>query len=166
MDVLEVLAPVGRLIAAFVLALPLAWDREQADRSLGMRTFPLVAIGACGFVTAAEMRLSDSSEAISKVVEGIVAGIGFLGAAAVVKRGVTVHGTATAAAIWVTAAIGVASAFGAWSVGIALSVMAFAMLRFLTPIKAAATDGVEPADRPGDETVLDDDDQPRVRAAR
>jgi putative Mg2+ transporter-C (MgtC) family protein len=123
------------LLGAFGLALPLAWDREQADRSLGLRTFPLVALGACALVITARDQVSP--DGVARVVEGVVSGIGFLGAAAVVKRGMSVHGTATAAAIWVTAAIGVAAGFGAWTTGIALSAVTFATLRWLMPLKAA-----------------------------
>lgn len=148
MDLPAQLEPLAKIAAAFLLALPVGWDREQADRSLGLRTFPLVAVGACAFVLTARIHLGDA-EGVSKVVEGVVSGIGFLGAAAVVKRGVNVHGTATAAAIWVTAAVGVAVAFGDWGISLMLSVLAFVTLRFLTPLKeAAANAGTIPSDRP------------------
>lgn len=89
--------------------------------------FPLVAVGACAFVLTARIHLDGHGDAIGKVV----------------------HGTATAAAIWVTAAIGVAAAFGDWVIGGGLSGLAFATLRWLSPIKEAAVDGSHPSDRPG-----------------
>ncbi len=63
-------------------------------------------------------------------------GVGFLGAGAIVKHGITVLGTATAAGVWMTAAMGAAAAFGLWAIAIALSVIGFATLRLvrrLTP---------------------------------
>jgi putative Mg2+ transporter-C (MgtC) family protein len=149
MESLEVaLDEAVHLLGAFVLALPLAWDREQADRSLGLRTFPLVAIGSCAFVLLANSTFSGEAEPVARVMEGTVTGIGFLGAAAVVKRGITVHGSATAAAIWVTAAIGVSVALGAWTMGIVLCVLSFGTLRWLVPFKRAAQAGGPPMERP------------------
>jgi putative Mg2+ transporter-C (MgtC) family protein len=148
MEILWVaLDEVSHLVVAFLLALPLAWDREQADRSLGLRTFPLVAIGSCAFVLVAHSTFAGEAEPVARVVEGTVSGIGFLGAAAVVKRGITVHGSATAAAIWVTAAIGVAVALGAWAIGLALCVLSFGTLRWLAPFKKAAQAAGPPKER-------------------
>ena len=154
MEALLMFEPLAAIGGAYVLALPVGWDREQADRSLGLRTFPLVAVAACAFVLVAQLHLGDHPEAVAKAIEGVVSGVGFLGAAAVVKRGITVHGTATAAAIWVTAAIGVAAAFGDWIVGGGLSGLAFATLRWLSPFKEAAVDGAPPTDRPGHTDVV------------
>lgn len=55
---------------AYVLALPVGWNREREERSAGLRTFPLVAVAACGFVEAAESMTADHPEAMARIVEG------------------------------------------------------------------------------------------------
>lgn len=62
-------------------------------------------------------------------------GIGFIGGGAILKGGVSVHGTATAASIWNTGAIGAAVAYGRYEIAILLSLVNFATLHFLTPLK-------------------------------
>ena len=96
------------LTIAYVLALLIGWNREHEERSAGMRTFPLVAIAACGFVQAAESLLRDKPEGMARVVEGVITGIGFIGGGAILKGSGEVQGTATAASLWATGAIGVA----------------------------------------------------------
>jgi len=94
---------------AFLLALPIAWDREQESRSAGLRTFPLVSVASCSFALIA-LSFSDSPDAQGKILSGIITGIGFIGGGAIVKAGDGVNGTATAAGIWITGAIGIAIA--------------------------------------------------------
>jgi putative Mg2+ transporter-C (MgtC) family protein len=128
----EQLEHVTSIAGAYALAIPIGWDREKADRNVGLRTFPLVAMAACAFALLG-MTLGENGEAASKVIEGIVSGVGFLGAAAVVKRGVNVKGTATAAAIWATAALGIACAMDEWAVAALISAIGFITLRYLNP---------------------------------
>ncbi|HEX6014343.1 MAG TPA: MgtC/SapB family protein, partial [Geminicoccaceae bacterium] len=70
------------LVVAYVLALPIGWDREREERSAGLRTFPLVAIASCGFVQAAETVLQGQPEATARVIEGLITGMGFIGGGA------------------------------------------------------------------------------------
>ena len=90
---------------AYALALPVAWDREQEARSAGLRTFPLVSIAACGYMLVGIQVLS-STDAESRVLYGIITGMGFLGGGAILKSKGSVSGTATAASLWMTGAIG------------------------------------------------------------
>ena len=92
---------------AYLLALPVAWNREKEERSAGLRTFPLVAVAACGYMLVGQQVLS-STDAESRVVYGIIAGMGFIGGGAILKDKGAVTGTATAASLWNTGAIGVA----------------------------------------------------------
>ena len=85
------------LAVAFVLALPIGWNREKAERTAGLRTFPLVAMAACGFIQATEQIAADSPEALARIIEGIIVGMGFIGGGAILKSGESVRGTATAA---------------------------------------------------------------------
>lgn len=130
----------SRLGIAFVLALPIAWDREQRERSAGLRTFTIVAIATCGFLISARSVIGPSSDAESRVWQGLLAGIGFIGSGAILKTKDGVRGTATAASIFNTAAVGAAVAYDALDIAVALSVANFAVLRWLAPFKAESTD--------------------------
>lgn len=125
----------SQLVIAFVLALPVAWDRERAERSLGLRTFPLVAMASAGYLIIARAIAFEDVGAQARFFQGLMTGIGFLGGGAIVKRGLNIHGTATAASIWTTAAVGAAVAYELYEIAILLSGANFAVLRFLRPIK-------------------------------
>jgi putative Mg2+ transporter-C (MgtC) family protein len=125
-----------QLAIAFVLALPIAWDREHKERSAGLRTFTLVAVSTCGFLMAARSSLGPSVDAESRVWQGLLTGIGFIGSGAILKTEGAVRGTATAASIWNTAAVGAAVAYGNYDIAVVLSVANFAVLRWLAPFGA------------------------------
>ena len=134
------------LIFAYALALPICWDREHEERSAGIRTFPLVAIASFGFIQAAEAHFSDSDEALARITEGIIAGMGFIGGGAILRMKTSVRGTATAASLWATGAVGVAVGLGSYDVAFLLSLLTFITLKMLKPLKAeqngdAADDG-------------------------
>ena len=123
------------LAAAFALAAPIGWDREKRARSAGLRTFPLVALASCGFVQASESLLVHSPDGMAKVIEGLITGIGFIGGGAILKQGSSVHGTATAASLWATGAIGVSAGLGSYDVAVAVAVFTFLTLRLLPLVK-------------------------------
>jgi putative Mg2+ transporter-C (MgtC) family protein len=129
-----------KLAAAFALAFPIAWDRETRERSAGLRTFTLVAISTCGFLIGARSSFGSSVDAESRVWQGLLTGIGFIGSGAILKTGSSVRGTATAASVWNTAAVGAAVAYGNYDIAIVLSVANFAVLRWLAPFKASASE--------------------------
>lgn len=107
---------------AYLLALPVAWNRERESHSAGLRTFPLVALAACGYMLVG-MSVFQDEVAQSRALYGIVTGIGFIGGGAILKENGGVHGTATAASIWNTGAIGVAVAVNRYEIAIVLSVL-------------------------------------------
>jgi putative Mg2+ transporter-C (MgtC) family protein len=123
------------LTIAYALALLIGWNREQEDRSAGMRTFPLVAIAACGFVQAAEGLLRDEPQGMARVVEGVITGIGFIGGGAILKGGGEVHGTATAASLWATGAIGVAVGLANYDVAVVICLFTVLTLYVLGRLK-------------------------------
>ncbi|MES2663429.1 MAG: MgtC/SapB family protein [Pseudomonadota bacterium] len=123
------------LTIAYALAFPIGWNREREERSAGMRTFPLVALASCGFVQATENLVGDSPEAIARIVEGIITGVGFIGGGAILKNGDKVQGTATAACLWATGAIGAAVGLGSYDVAFSISLFTIITLRFLMPFK-------------------------------
>jgi putative Mg2+ transporter-C (MgtC) family protein len=145
----QVLQHLIALAVAYLLALPIGWDREREERSAGLRTFPLVAIACCGFVQAAELRYGEHPDAMGKIVEGLITGVGFIGGGAILKMRNSVRGTATAASLWATGVIGTAVGLGAWAVAILVTVFTVVTLRLLTPLKMEAT-AKAPEDRETD----------------
>lgn len=134
-DRFDIIPHAFALLVAYLLALPIGWNREKAERSAGLRTFPLVAVACCGFVQAAESLTADSPEAMARIIEGLITGMGFIGGGAILHRKDSVKGTATAASLWVTGAIGVAVGLGALDIAIMLAIVTFATLWFLSPLK-------------------------------
>ena len=135
MDRFQIIPHVVALAGAYALAFPIGWDREKEARSAGLRTFPLVAMACCGFVQATETLLANSPEGTARVVEGLITGIGFIGGGAILKQGSSVHGTATAASIWATGAIGTAVGLGSFDVAVAVAVFTFLSLKLLPLLK-------------------------------
>ena len=123
------------LLVAYVLALPIGWNREKEERSAGLRTFPLVALASCGFVQAAEELVSGHAEAMARIVEGIITGMGFIGGGAILRMKESVKGTATAASLWATGAIGTAVGLGSYDVAVVLCLVTIATLWALSPLK-------------------------------
>jgi putative Mg2+ transporter-C (MgtC) family protein len=123
------------LAGAYALAAPIGWDREKRARSAGLRTFPLVALASCGFIQATETLLSNSPEGMARIVEGLITGVGFIGGGAILKHGSSVQGTATAASLWATGAIGAAVGLGSFDVAITIAVFTFLTLRLLPLLK-------------------------------
>ena len=140
LDWTKIFAHLISVAIAYLLALPLAWDREKEARSAGLRTFPLVAIASCGYMLVAASILGTNSESMSRIIAGLVTGIGFIGGGAILKDRGGVHGTATAASIWNTGAIGAAVAFRRYEIAVVLSLINFATLRLLTPLKQRLKD--------------------------
>ena len=134
----EVLSHVVNLGIAYALALPIGWDREQEERSAGIRTFPLVAIAACGFVLVAIRVLGADSIGQARILEGLITGVGFIGGGAILKHGTQASGTATAASLWATGALGAAVGYGLYDIAAILSLVTFLSLRCLVPFKRAA----------------------------
>lgn len=136
------------ILVAAALALPVGWDRERSTRAMGLRTFPLVAVASAGYVLVARSVMgSDTDEGHARIIQGLMTGIGFLGGGAILKHGDRVKGTATAASIWSTAAIGAAVAYGRPDVAVLLSVTNFLGLRLLQPVKKIVRkNGEEPED--------------------
>lgn len=135
----QVLFHLGQLAIAWLLSLPVAWDRERESRGAGLRTFPLVAVAACGY-TLVGISVLTSTEAESRILQGLITGIGFIGGGAILKSGGSVSGTATAASIWNTGLIGMAVAFHRYEVALVMSAINFVTLRYVQRFKEEETD--------------------------
>jgi len=131
------------MVAAYALALPIGWNREREERSAGLRTFPLVAVASCGFVLAAETVLRGHPEGTARVIEGLITGMGFIGGGAILRMKESVRGTATAASLWITGAIGVSVGLGSYDVAILLALMTVVTLWVLSGVKKKIETGSE-----------------------
>jgi putative Mg2+ transporter-C (MgtC) family protein len=102
-----------RLVIAALLGGLLGYEREQSGKAAGLRTHMLVALGAALFVLVPQQS-GMSNEDMSRVIQGVITGMGFLGAGAILKMTSeeTIKGLTTAAGLWVTAAIGIAVGLG------------------------------------------------------
>ncbi|WP_139670581.1 MgtC/SapB family protein [Pseudomonas sp. F16(2018)] len=120
-----------RLVMAALLGAVLGFERESKGKSAGVRTHMLVSMGAALFVLAPSMAGADE-QALSRVIQGIVAGIGFLGAGTILKgngRDTShVKGLTTAAGLWMTAAIGTAAGMGREATALISMVLALLVL--------------------------------------
>ena len=135
LDTFRVIPHAAALAFAYVLAFPIGWDREREERSAGIRTFPLVALASCGFVQATESSVGTSPEAQARIIEGLITGIGFIGGGAIIKHGGAVQGTATAAGLWATGAIGASVGLGAYDVAVVITAFTIFTFRGLSPLK-------------------------------
>jgi putative Mg2+ transporter-C (MgtC) family protein len=120
-----------RLVVALALGALLGHERESAGAAAGLRTHMLVAMGSALFVLVplqAGMPLED----MSRVLQGVAAGIGFLGAGAILKlRTEEITGLTTAAGIWLTAAVGVAAGMGLEATAVLSAAFGWAVLSLL-----------------------------------
>lgn len=128
-DVSEITTITTRLLMAALLGGLLGWEREQRGKAAGVKTHMLVAIGSALFVLIPHQAGLAEAE-LSRVMQGIIAGIGFLGAGAILKGHDErdLKGLTTAAGIWLTAAIGVAAGLGRESSAILCTLLALAIL--------------------------------------
>lgn len=132
---------VARVLTAAVLGGIIGWEREQKGRAAGLKTHILVSIGSALFVLAPLLYGVDGAD-VTRVMQGIVSGIGFLGAGAILKldRGERIEGLTTAAGIWMTAAIGMAAGMGQEWVAAITTLVAFIVVSLL-PRVAHQDDG-------------------------
>lgn len=128
-DLARLTAMVLRLTVAAVLGGILGYEREHKGKAAGIRTHMLVSLGAALFVLIPQQAGVPPAE-LTRVLQGLVAGVGFLGAGAIVKgaNDADVKGLTTAAGIWMTAAIGVAAGIGREATAVLSTMLALAIL--------------------------------------
>ena len=134
------LADIGiRLTVAAVIGCMIGLNRFAHHRFIGVRTLGLVSLGASALVAAALETGSGSDQltAASRIIQGIVTGIGFIGAGVIVhgERGHKVHGLTTAATVWVSAVAGILCGLGAWRVATIVTVLVGVVLLAGGPIE-------------------------------
>lgn len=117
----------------YLLTALIGWEREQEAHSAGLRTFPLVGIASCGYLLILGVQPNSADQ--SRVLQGLITGIGFVGGGAILKEGTTVRGTATAASIWNAGVIGASVAMERYEIAIILAALNLFTLRALLPLK-------------------------------
>jgi putative Mg2+ transporter-C (MgtC) family protein len=121
------------IAASYLFALPLGWERKaKSEAYVGLRVFPLVSVSSCVYLFLGQHLFTgaDSNEQ-SDVLQGLMTGIGFVGAGAIMKEPGEVHGVATAAAIWTTGAIGASVAYGYYVLAGTLCVVSLLILELI-----------------------------------
>lgn len=131
-DASDITRVVVRLLVAIALGAMLGYERESVGASAGLRTHMLVCLGSALFVLIplqAGMKIED----VSRVLQGVTAGVGFLGAGAILKsqHDGQITGLTTAAGVWLTAAVGVAAGMGREATAVLSAVFALVILSLL-----------------------------------
>lgn len=132
----------GRLGVALAAGAVIGWDRQRAGKSAGIRTHMLVSLGACLFALI-PLGMRASGEALSRTIQGVATGVGFLGGGIILhsfrkdERGAVVKGLTSAAAMWLTAALGVVAACGLWRTAVLASAAAVFVLAVGKPLERA-----------------------------
>ena len=132
-----------RLVLAAVFGGIVGWERQQGKKPAGLRTHMLVALGSALFTLISFLIISDFAEyAIdpSRIAAGIVTGIGFLGAGAIIQSQEKVIGLTTAASVWTVAAIGMAVAYGFFILAGGTAILTVAVLYILEKVERKYSD--------------------------
>lgn len=124
----------GRLVLAVVFGAAVGFDRELQNKPAGFRTHAMVGLGSalmCAISLGFPGPLTHDSEMVSRVLQGLIAGIGFVGGGAILRRDDQhdVTGLTTATSIWVVAAIGASTGLGLWQPALLTTVLALLILR-------------------------------------
>lgn len=134
-----------RVLVAAVLGAVVGFDRQRKDKDAGIRTHMLVAMGAALFVSSAALLTHDSGDASgepalridpTRVIQGVVTGVGFIGAGQIFQGRGSVHGLTSAAGMWVTASIGVLAGLGYVALPVVATAVVFLVMAWLDPLTA------------------------------
>ncbi|AFY69469.1 MgtC/SapB transporter [Thalassoporum mexicanum PCC 7367] len=140
MESLAILGWLGltqRLGCSLLVGGIVGWERESARHAAGLRTHLLVSLGAALFVVIPIESgiLIAHPEALSRIIQGVATGVGFIGAGTIVGKS-KVHGITTAADIWVTAALGLAAGCGLVALSLIGAMLMWFILRVLRRLEA------------------------------
>jgi len=123
-----------RLVVAAIAGMAVGLNRDIHNKPIGMRTLGLVSIGSAIVILSGSVYegLHFAQDAVSRVVQGILTGLGFLGAGAIIrgKHGTEVQGLTTASTVWIAASLGITAGLGAWFITVAGTVMTLFLLTF------------------------------------
>ena len=136
----------GHIGVAYLLTALIGWEQEHEAHSAGLRTFPLVGMASCGYLLTLGAHPNAADQ--SRVLQGLITGIGFVGGGAILREGTTVRGTATAASVWNAGVIGAAVAMDHFGIATGLALLNLFTLRALLPLKSWIEKRNHPDSRP------------------
>lgn len=122
------------LVAAVALGGLIGLEREINGKAAGLRTNILICLGAAAFTIVSKHLGVDYGTGAGRMAAGIVTGVGFLGAGALIQEGSGVHGLTTAASIWLVASIGIACGAGLYGLAVVVTLLALSALLGLLPL--------------------------------
>lgn len=134
-----------RLALSFAAAFLLGWNREELGHPAGLRTHVLICVAACTAMQLGGWMLSETGRAgnplfrldLMRLAQGVLAGIGFIGAGTILKQGSIVRGVTTAATVWLVTVIGLCFGAGAWRLGLCATGVTLATLQGLGWVERA-----------------------------
>ena len=146
-DIREIVRVIVRLVAAMLLGAVVGIQREQTGKPAGLRTHILVATGGALFILA-PLEFGMDADGLSRVIQGLVTGIGFLGAGAILKLSEErqIAGLTTAAGIWMTAAIGIAVGLGRLGIGLLGTILTWTTLSLIARWESRISEKRPPQD--------------------
>jgi len=133
-----------RLSLALMVGAAIGWNRQQRHKPAGLRTHMLVSLGAALFVLVPLHASVHSGDAASRAIQGVATGVGFLGAGEILHQSRSdssnpkVKGLTSAAATWVTAALGIASGCGWWQLAVSGTVMTLITLGLIKMLEESS----------------------------
>ena len=135
-DLAQTVRVVLRVLAATLVGAAIGWERERIGKSAGLRTHMLVSLSSAIFVLA-PLEAGMSIDDLSRVLQGVAAGIGFIGAGAILKLADArvIEGLTTAAGIWLTAALGLAAGLGRFGLTAISAVLAWLILALVARVE-------------------------------
>ena len=133
-----------RLGLSFLAAFVLGWDREELGHPAGLRTMVLICTAACTAMLLADWLLAQTVAAsgglirldLMRLAQGVLGGIGFIGAGTILKQGNIVRGVTTAASLWLATVIGLCFGGGAWQIGTAATLVGLVTLQALRRLES------------------------------
>ena len=166
-----------RLVVALFLGAMIGWEREARGRPAGLRTHMMVSLGSAAFTLAGLALLGDYARGEEvggvradplRVLSGIVGGVGFLGAGAIIQAGGQVRGMTTAAGLWVVAAVGLAVGSGLYAIAAIVTVLSLATLLLMRTLEERVFESGDDddAEGEGDAAGAGADHRARGRASR
>ena len=150
-NVADIVRVVLRLFVACALGACIGWERELSGAMAGLRTHMLVALGVAMMIMGSQLSGVAQAE-LSRVLQGIFAGVGFVGAAAIIRpHEGQIHGVTTAAGIWATAAIAAAAGLGRVPIAMIATAFTVVILVWLRRVEHKRAERIQQAEneKPG-----------------
>lgn len=127
-----------RLLLSLLVGAAIGFERQTQNKPAGLRTYMLVSFGAA-FFTLVPIQLGlalKSADALSRVIDGIISGVSFIGAGTILRDRNNISGLTSAAAIWVSAALGITVSCGLWKMGLIGTLVCWFILKIVKKIES------------------------------